>query len=128
MDEIKSESNTSVTEIYDNLIVSIAGEMTDANIVDVREIVTSNAYSKNVNGAILNFSAVSALDSFTFDAFGKLTRTLILMGVEVVWVGLRPGTVMALMDLNMDIDLDIIRTALNLEQGLDMLSNMKRSP
>ena len=72
-----------------------------------------------IKGAILDFSMVSVLDSYTFMALEKASKAVSLMGVMVVWVGLRPGVVSALMDLNVDVT--HIKAAMNLEQGLKVI-------
>jgi rsbT antagonist protein RsbS len=125
MDEPNADLYTSVTEIDNCLIVALAGEMTDDNIKNILDLVTEKAYRSKVSGVILNFSMVKVMDYYTYRAFRQISGALSLLGVRVVWVGLSPGVVCALIDLNMDLDDKNISMALTLEQGLKMLSASK---
>ena len=127
MKELENDLSTSITVIDKSLIVSLAGEMTDDNIDAINNLVIEKAHGANVNGAILNFSAVSVIDTYTYNEFCNMTKAISLMGVRVVWVGLRPGVVSALMDLNIEFDSNKAFTALNLEQGLAVLSKYDKN-
>jgi len=122
MKELISDFSTSITEINKCLIVQLTGEMTDCNIRSISESVAERAYKSGISGAVLNFAAVNVMDSYTFNAFMGITRSLSILGVAVVWVGLSPGVVCALIDLNVDFDGKKMLTALNLEQGLELLA------
>ena len=113
--------STSISEIYDKLIVSLSGELTDEEVLGITHHVLKNAYEKNFKGVIFNFAAVQELDSFSYYAFEKNAKALVLMGVKVVWIGLKPGLVIGFMDLNIELDTQMINTALNLEDGLKIL-------
>lgn len=122
-----TDMSTSITEVHNNLIVSLSGEMTNDKIEMLIEAVTQSAYKKNSKGVILNYSALSVLDSFSYLAFEKMTKSLDLMGIHVVWVGLTPGVIAGLMDINITINFDVFKTAMNLEHGLDILETIKIS-
>lgn len=121
MDNDKNSMSTSISEIYDKLVVSLSGELTDEDVLNITHGVLKTAYEKNCKGAIFNFMAVQELDSFSYYAFEKNAKALMLMGVKVVWIGLRPGLIIGFMDLNIELDTLMINTALNLEQGLRLL-------
>lgn len=125
MDERNTDLYTSVTKVDNCLIIALAGEMTDDNIKNILDLVTEKAYRSNVSGVILNFSMVKVMDSYIYRSFRQLSGSLSLLGVRVVWVGLSPGVICSLIDLNMDLDDKNISTALTLEQGLNMLSASK---
>lgn len=115
------DSYNSFTAINNIMIVSISCEMTDDNTKTLLDKVTENAYKNDVKGVILNFSEVTMLDTYLFKSFKDLTSALVLLGVESIWVGLKPGVVSALMDLGIDLDLKKIKTAVNLDEGLAKL-------
>ena len=123
MKELDDDFDVSITIIKNNIIVSLGGEMTDQQIAAIRDRVATKAYDITINGAILDFSMVTVIDTYTFKAFEEMTKVLLLMGVKSVWVGLRPGVVWALMDLTSNHNFANICVAVNLEQGLAMLSN-----
>lgn len=125
MNDWNSKLNTSVTVVEGCLIVTLPNDMTDKEIeIGSREILMrANSYA--IKGVILDLCLVSVLDSYTFEMLEKATKAVSLMGVMVVWIGLRPGVVSALLDLNVDVS--HIKAAMNLEQGLNMISDIRLS-
>ncbi len=121
MIEMEKELCISITEINHNLIVTVSDELTDDNMRVVSDLIMRSAYERNIKGAVMNFSMVTVLDTFSFTAFKNITKALFLMGIRVVWSGLRASVVSALMDLNIEISTEEIVTTLTLEQGLLLL-------
>ncbi len=122
MDENESFLRTSVTEISSSLIVAIADEMSDEDLSAFASVITTQSNQLHIKGVILNFSMVQMLDTFSMRMLHDVSKALQLMGVKVVWVGLKPGVVISLIDLGIDFDTVTIQTALNLEQGLELLA------
>lgn len=119
MGDLNNRLNTSVTVVNDCLIVTLPNDITDNDIkIGINGILirVSKSY---IRGVILDLNMISALDSYGFKILEKASKTISLMGVIVVWVSLRPGVVSALMDLNVDVS--NIKTAVNLDQGLNMI-------
>ncbi|MBC3797520.1 STAS domain-containing protein [Acetobacterium tundrae] len=112
--------NISITVIDNNFIVVLPEEMNNVTIGKIESMVTEKAYQNEINGAILNFSMVSVMDTYTYRAFERITDVFSLMGIHTVWVGLRPGVVSGLMDLDIAVNLKI-KMALNLELGLVLI-------
>ncbi|MBC3889542.1 hypothetical protein GH810_14610 [Acetobacterium paludosum] len=120
----KEGNNTFITVINNNFIVALPEEMTNETIRKIENMVTEKAYRNDINGAILNFSMVSVMDTYTYLAFVRITNVFSLMGIHTVWVGLRPGVVSGLMDLDVTVNLKI-KMAMNLELGLALIDNNK---
>jgi len=121
MGDSSNNLNTSITLVKGCLIVTLPNDITDADIkVGVGNIlIRIEKYS--IRGVILNLSMISSVDTYLFKVLEKASKTISLMGAVVVWVGLRPGVVSALIDLN--IDVSKIKAAMDLEQGLSMILN-----
>ena len=113
----------SVTRIDHCLVITLPAEIMDDSINDIAHTVTTCAYDSNITGAIFNFSMTSTMDSYIFGEILKISRSVDLMGVEVVWAGLSPGVVCALVDLDIAFEDKSIRMAPNLDQGLALLAN-----
>ncbi len=114
--------NASITEIDRCMIVTLSDNMTDDRLAEISGIIIQKAHERSIRGAVLNFGMVSLVDSYIYKVFADTSRALSLFGVRVVWVGLSPGVVCAMIDLGIEPDETVIRTALNLEQGLSCLS------
>ncbi|MCT4544630.1 MAG: STAS domain-containing protein [Vallitalea sp.] len=121
MSDLNNSLNTSITVVQGCLIVTLPNEMTDKDIESGSNRVLMKAKNSYIKGTIFDLSIVSVLDLYSFEALKKASKAISLMGIMVVWIGLRPGVVSALLDL--DVDVGCVKTAMNLEQGLKMISS-----
>lgn len=123
MGDFNNSLNTSVTVADGNIIVSFTNDITDDEVENCTQLVLMRVNRSSIKGAILDFSMVHVLDAYTFEALDKLARSVSLMGVMVVWSGLSPGVVSALLDLN--VDASRIKAAVDLDQGIKMISDTR---
>ncbi len=120
MIEFDYDFKTSVTVVEGCLIVTLPSEITDKEIeLGISRIITK-ANNVSIVSAILDLSMLKGMDSYTFKFLQKASKAISLMGVNVVWIGLKPGVVSALLDLNVDVS--GIKAAINLEQGFKLVS------
>jgi rsbT antagonist protein RsbS len=68
---------------------------------------------------VLDVSGVEVMDSTDFEMLRMTMSMASVMGAEPIIVGLKPGIVSALVD--MDVDTGDVRAALNLDDALRML-------
>lgn len=115
------ELNISVTLIQGCLIVTLPSEMTDDEIKIGTNRIILRVNHPSIVGTLFDLSGVSVLDSYSFTCLENVSKTIRLMGVMVVWIGMKPGIISALLDL--DVDVSKIKAALNLEQGLKMIAD-----
>jgi len=115
------DKTTSINIVRNCIVVTLPTEIMDSEIDALTAQVAEIAYDQNVRGAIFDFSMVPILDTYTLECLERITRMVKLLGHKVVWVGLRPGVVAALIDLDMySVN---VATAVNLDHGLDLLLN-----
>lgn len=120
MCDINNNLDTSVTLVKGCLILTVPNDISDDDMEVSSKRILIKANKSSIKGVILDFSMMSVIDSYTFNNFEKVSKSLLLMGVIVIWIGLRPGVVSSLIDLNVDIS--CINAAVNLEQALNMIS------
>jgi len=123
MNDFDNNLDTSVTVVDGCLIVTLPNDITDNDMEIGGKMILMRADRSSIKGVILDFSMISVIDSYTFSIFEKISKSLLFMGVAVIWIGLKPGVVSALVDLNVDISR--ITAAVNLEEALNMISNLK---
>ena len=102
-------------------IVTIQGNLNYEALDKLREHIVQTVYDTGVRGTILDFSSVTVFDTEIFKIFKKITQMIAIMGVSVIWIGLKPCVASALVDFNVDIN--GITIAMNLEHGLDMIKS-----
>ncbi len=113
----------SLTEFEQCLIVTPSDEMTDDMISDLTEVIMKRVWKSELKGAIFNFARVKFMDPFIYSAFKRVSKALLFMGIPLVWAGMKPSAICALVDLGLDFDQEEtpIVTAVDLESGLTKL-------
>lgn len=121
MEDLNDNLNTSTTIVNECLIITLPNDIIDEEVEMGFNSILMLVEKYSVKGVILNLSMISSLDTYFFNLLERMAKTISLMGPKVVWVGLRPGVVSALIDLN--IDMRKIKAACDLEQGISMILN-----
>jgi len=108
-----------ILKIDNCLVVSIQGSLTDTAALDLQEHLARDISQQEPVGVLVDLTAVEIVDSFVAKVLGDISSMSKLMGVNVVVTGIQPGVAITLIELG--ITLDSIRTALNLQKGIDLL-------
>jgi rsbT antagonist protein RsbS len=114
------EARIPIIGLYDDLIVPIQGAIADDVMVALQNDVTRRIQDGNVRGLVVDVSGVETLDSFLTRNLRDLALSARLMGVTAVVSGLRPAVAITLVEMGLEIP--GVRTALNLERALELLS------
>lgn len=121
MGDLNNKLNTSTTIVNECLIITLPNDIIDEEIEIGFNRILIMIEKSSVKGVILNLSMISSLDTYFFKVLDRMAKTISLMGLRVVWVGLRPGVVSALIDLN--IDVRKIKSTFDLQQGISIILN-----
>ncbi len=113
------EHSIPLIRLFDNLIVSIQVELSDAIIERLMAQITAKIESTNVSGLILDFSGAYMMDSHITRRVYDIAMTARIMGVDTVVCGLRASVVITLTE--MGLSMPGVATALNLERALELL-------
>lgn len=113
-----------IIKIYDNLLVSIQVELSDALVAELKDDVTAEIGRTGARGLIFEVSGVDILDSYIARSIRDLSHIAKLMGVQAVIAGLDPS--MAITLVEMGLSMSGVYTALNLESALEMLAEEDR--
>jgi rsbT antagonist protein RsbS len=101
------------------LIASIQAELSDRDLVALRDDMARNVGNTRARGVLIDVSALDVLDSFATRTIRGIAYTAKLRGAETVVVGIQPDVAFAMVQLGLSLE-DIV-TALDLEEGLDIL-------
>lgn len=108
-----------VLKIKDILIVSLQVEMQDHLALELQNDVLSALSRTAARGLLLDVSGMDVVDSFIGRVIADTASMARLMGAETVLAGIQPAVAIVLTE--MGLRLPHIRTALNLEKGLQLL-------
>jgi len=116
------DSETAMSVVRNCLVVTIQGELHDDILMRIRTDILEKIQVTKVRGLILDFCTVRALDTFAFNSFTDTAKMASLLGVSTVFVGLQPGVVSALVDL--EVEIADVRAALTMEDAFEQLQNI----
>jgi rsbT antagonist protein RsbS len=101
------------------LLVSIQVDMHDRLAMALQEDLTARIVQARAQGVLIDISALDVVDSFIGRMLGHIAAMSRILDAETVVVGMRPAVAITLVELGLS--LPGIRTALNVEKGMDLL-------
>ena len=108
-----------VNEFEGHLVGSVQVELTDSVLTHFREHLLEAVQRTRPKGVILDVSAVPFMDVQEFAHLRRILNMAALMGGRPILVGLQPGIVAALVEL--DADVEGLETAISVEQAVRRL-------
>ena len=108
------------------LLVTIQVDMHDRLAITLQEDLTDRIASTSAQGVLIDISALDVVDSFIGRMLGNIAAISRVLDAETVVVGMRPAVALTLVELGLS--LKGVRTALNVEKGMNLLRVSLRSP
>jgi rsbT antagonist protein RsbS len=119
MKDLLMDTENAMSVLRNCLVVTVQGELYDESLSRLRADILKKIQATKVRGMILDLCTVRVMDSFAFKFLADTARMASLLGVASVFVGLQPGVVSSLVDL--EVEIDEVRTALTTEDGFEQL-------
>jgi rsbT antagonist protein RsbS len=110
-----------ILKIGDFLLVSVQVDMHDRLAVSLQDDLTSRIVSSHARGVLIDISALDIVDSFIGRMLGNIAGMARVLDAETVVVGMQPSVAITLVELGLS--LPGIRTALNIDRGMDLLKS-----
>jgi rsbT antagonist protein RsbS len=101
------------------LLVTIQVDMHDRLAMALQDDLTSKIVSARAKGVLIDISALEIVDSFIGRMLADIAAMSRVLDAETVVVGMRPAVAITLVELGLS--LPGVRTALNVERGMDLL-------
>lgn len=102
------------------LLVSIQVDMHDRLAMQLQDDLTTRIAETSARGVLIDISALEMVDSFIGRMLGNIAAMSRVLDAQTVVVGMRPAVAITLVELGMS--LAGVRTALNVERGMELLS------
>ena len=106
----------------DVLIASIQAELSDQDLVQLRDDLAIQIGRLRSRGVVIDLTALDVLDSFATRTLRSIAYAAKLRGANTVVVGIQPEVAFAMVQLGLG--LDGVATELDLEDGLALLDNV----
>ena len=101
------------------LLVSIQVDMHDRLAMTLQEDLTTRIVQTGARGVLIDISSLDVVDSFTGRMLGNIAALSRILDAETVVVGMQPSVAITLVELGLS--LPQVRTALNVEKGMELL-------
>ena len=108
-----------ILKMGDFLLVTIQVDMHDRLAMTLQDDLTSRIVDAHAKGVLIDISALEIVDSFIGRMLADIAAMARVLDAETVVVGMRPAVAITLVELGLS--LTGVRTALNVERGMDLL-------
>ena len=105
----------------DYLIASIQSELSDADLLKLRDDLVRRVSEFRSRGVIVDVTVLDVMDSFATRTLRSMAHMIMLRGAETVIVGIQPEVAFSMVQLGLK--LEGVTTALDLEEGLTLLNH-----
>jgi rsbT antagonist protein RsbS len=104
----------------DYLVASIQSDLTDSEVVALRDELSERVGQRRVRGIIIDVAALDVIDSFVARSLRSIAVTTRLRGAQTVVVGIQPDVAIAMVQF--DLNLEPLRAALDVDEALALLA------
>lgn len=101
------------------LLITVQVDMHDRLALQLQDDLTEKIVQYGARGVLIDISALEVVDSFIGRMLGNIASMSRVLDAQTVVVGMRPAVAITLVELGMS--LPGIRTALNVERGMEIL-------
>ena len=102
------------------LLVTIQVDMHDRLALTLQDDLTERIARARSRGVLIDISALEVVDSFIGRMLGNIAAMARVLDAETVVVGMQPAVAITLVELGLS--LPGVRTALNVEKGMELLT------
>jgi rsbT antagonist protein RsbS len=106
----------------DYLIASIRSDLTDGQLLSLRDDLAERVGAQRIRGIIVDVGALDVIDSFMARALRSIAQTTGLRGAQTVIVGIQPDVAIAMVQF--DLDLQPLRAVLDLDEAVAVLDRL----
>jgi rsbT antagonist protein RsbS len=103
----------------DLLLITVQVDMHDRLAISLQDDLTEQIVRYNASGVLIDISSLDVVDSFIGRMLGNIAAMSRVLDAQTVVVGMQPAVAITLVELGLS--LPGIRTALNVERGMQIL-------
>ena len=107
------------------LLVTIQVDMQDQTALALQDDLAARISATSAKGVLIDISALEIVDSFVGRMLAGISSIARILDATTVVVGMQPAVAITLVELGLS--LEGVRTALNVERGMEMLQRGGRT-
>jgi rsbT antagonist protein RsbS len=101
------------------LLVTVQVDMHDQLALQLQDDLTAKIVAAKARGVLIDISSLEVVDSFIGRMISNIAAMARVLDAETVVVGIQPAVAITLVELGLS--LEGVRTALNVDRGMEML-------
>ncbi len=106
----------------DYLIASIRSDLSDGQLLALRDDLAEQVGVHRITGIIVDVGALDVIDSFVARSLRSIAEAARLRGAKTVIVGIRPDVAIAMVQF--DLNLELLRAVLDLDEAVALLDRL----
>jgi rsbT antagonist protein RsbS len=106
------------------LLVTIQVDMHDQLALQLQDDLTSRIVRDRASGVLIDISSLDVVDSFIGRMISNIAAMSSVLDARTVVVGMQPAVAITLVELGLE--LEGVRTALNVERGMTLLQEIEQ--
>lgn len=110
-----------ILKMNEFLLVTIQVDMHDQLALTLQDDLTTKIAQTGARGVLMDISALGMVDSFIGRMIANISSMSGILGAKTVVVGMQPAVAITLVELGLS--LHGVKTALNVDRGMDYLRN-----
>lgn len=114
-----------ILKMGEYLLVTIQVDMHDQLALTLQDDLTNRIAQTGAKGVLIDISALEMVDSFMGRMIANISNMSGILDANTVVVGMRPAVAITLVELGLS--LRGVKTALNVERGMDFLRSARSS-
>jgi rsbT antagonist protein RsbS len=104
------------------LIASIQSPLSDGEVSELQRRLLEMVIQHRSRGVVIDVEAMDIIDTYSARSFELVAQTTKLRGAETVIVGIQPHVAYAM--VRFGLSLEDVHTALNLDEGIELLNTL----
>lgn len=112
-----------ILQMGQTLLVTIQVDMEDRMALDLQDDLANKIASSGAKGVLIDISALEIVDSFVGRMLASISGISRILDATTVVVGMQPAVAITLVELGLS--LEGVRTALNVERGVELLAHAR---
>ena len=113
-----------ILQMGQTLLVTIQLDMQDQMALALQDDLASKIAATGAKGVLIDISALEIVDSFVGRMLASISGISRILDATTVVVGMQPAVAITLVELGLS--LEGVRTALNVERGMELLQQQRR--
>jgi rsbT antagonist protein RsbS len=113
-----------ILRMGDTLLVTIQVDMQDQMALGLQDDLANKISESGAKGVLIDISALEIVDSFVGRMLASISGISRILDATTVVVGMQPAVAITLVELGLS--LTGVRTALNVERGMELLAQGRK--